>query len=29
MTDADPVLRMRDPFPAEIDLAALVAADRP
>jgi Uma2 family endonuclease len=25
---ADPVLRMTEPFPAEIDLAALVAADR-
>ncbi len=29
LTEADPMLRMRDPFPVDLDLAALIAADRP
>lgn len=29
LTEADPVLRMREPFDADLDLAALLAAQRP
>jgi hypothetical protein len=29
LTESDHVLRMREPFPMELDLVSLVAADRP
>jgi hypothetical protein len=29
LAPAEPSLRMREPFPVDLDLAALLAADRP